>query len=195
MRVYVHTHRRSGCLSVIGAFMVLGLVAALWRLAIPLLVIGALVYVGDHRSGRRAREARQALLRTRALTLKTVYDQGPENFEKYIVELLKSLGWREVRHLGRTGDLGADVIGYDTYGRKTVVQVKRYAPLATIGSPVIQALIGSQVIHKADRAMLVTTGKFTQPAMQLASAMDVELVDGRGLVAMVELAQGKREDA
>ena len=82
------------------------------------------------------------------------------------------------------GDLGADITGIDPVGRKTVVQAKRYFPGATIGSPVIQALIGSQTIYEADRSVLITTGSFTRLARELAAAMDVELVDGPALVGM-----------
>lgn len=55
-----------------------------------------------------------------------VWYLSPTQFEQAVALLLSGFGWREVEQVGGPGDLGADVIGIDQYGYRTVVQVKQY---------------------------------------------------------------------
>jgi len=80
--------------------------------------------------------------------------------------------------VGGPGDLGADLLGWDRTGRPVVVQCKRYA--GRVGSPVVQAVIGAAVIHRA-RPVLVCSGGFTAAAVTLGRSQGVELVDGATL--------------
>ncbi|AXV10244.1 hypothetical protein DVS28_b0504 (plasmid) [Euzebya pacifica] len=66
-----------------------------------------------------------------------------------------------------------------------VVQAKRYAASNKVGSQDVQVLIGSQRIHGAERAMIVTTSGYTAAAVELADEFgDVDLIDGRALGRM-----------
>lgn len=110
----------------------------------------------------------------------------PTEFERAVAHLLQDLGYREVRHAGGPGDLAADITCRDAKGRSVVIQCKRYAPGARVGSRDIQAFIGMlSVHHQADRGIFVTTSEFTPPATKLARQHDVELIDATRLKELV----------
>jgi restriction system protein len=152
---------------------------AYWQIAIPVIAI-LLVLFAIHR-----RTVRQLHLEH----VRSVYDLyalNPERFEREVLRILHHNGWKQLAWVGGSGDMGADVTGIDPMGRKSIVQAKRWKPGTAIGSPVIQTLLGSQLIYKAEHSVLVTTASFTPAAMSLASLMGVELVDGAALVAMAQ---------
>lgn len=110
----------------------------------------------------------------------------PTEFERAVAHLLQDLGYREVRHSGGPGDLAADITCRDARGRSVIVQCKRYAPGARVGSRDIQSFIGMlSVHHGADRGIFVTTSEFTPPAAKLARQHDVELIDAARLKELV----------
>jgi restriction system protein len=110
---------------------------------------------------------------------------SPSEFEEFTRGLLMDHGYRNLRVIGGSGDLGVDILGRDSDGRSTAVQCKRLSPSQRIGSPMIQTFIGMQKIHhRADRGILVTTADFTQAAKKLAADHDIWLIDGSGLVRL-----------
>lgn len=115
----------------------------------------------------------------------------PAQFETAVAAMLHDLGYHDIRQVGGSGDLGADITCRDTRGRSVVVQCKRYAPGARVGSRDLQAFIGMLAVHHhADRGIFVTTSEFTEPAWDLARRHDIELFDGsriRGLVNRIAL--------
>ena len=149
--------------------------ALLYSLA-GIVVAGSIAHVAT--ASRRRQRRRRALA-----TLDGLLALTPAGFEHEVAELLRSLGFSDVRVTGTAGDLQADIVATDPDGRSTIVQCKRYAPERTIGSPVLQSFIGmARIHHECDRAMFVTTGRFTAPAHALADEHGVELLDGDALV-------------
>jgi restriction system protein len=107
--------------------------------------------------------------RTRVKTLSDLLALSPTDFERAACQLLRDLGYKDVRRTGGAGDLAADVVCRSLQGQSVVVQCKRYAPSQRIGSPVIQTFIGmAHVHHQADRAILITTSGYTRAAIELA---------------------------
>ncbi|MFB7285457.1 restriction endonuclease [Actinacidiphila glaucinigra] len=103
-------------------------------------------------------------------------------FEQAVADLMTTSGATGTRIVGGSGDLGADVIGYTRSGRKIVAQCKRYGPKKPVGSPDVQRFVGTAVPHHhADIAVLVTTSRFTAPALRYASEHNVLTVDGAQL--------------
>ena len=98
-----------------------------------------------------------------------------QEFETYVAELCRRDGCREVVVSGRSGDLGADVVGYLADGRKLVVQVKKYTPHRSVGSQDMQKFVGTaRLEHGADVALFVTTCRaFTRDALGLALRQDI----------------------
>jgi restriction system protein len=102
--------------------------------------------------------------------------------EPDVARLMSRDGLRRVQVCGGSGDLGADVTAYTEDGRKVVVQCKRYA--GSVGDPHVQKFNGTaRQIHGADVALLVTTGRPTVKARQLAQRCGIVLVDRDALAA------------
>lgn len=108
------------------------------------------------------------------------YPLSPSDFEHYVGHWLEARGFNHVRVLGGPGDLGADIICTDPRHRRTVVQCKRYGR-AKVSSGEVQSLIGAKVIHRAELAIIATTGELTEPAWQLARTHGVMVADRRVL--------------
>jgi restriction system protein len=108
---------------------------------------------------------------------------GPD-FERYVARLMRASGYRWVSVQGGSGDMGADVIGTSPCGRRVVVQCKRYA--GNLGSPHVQRFAGTaRDIHRADVALLVTTGRPTVQAREVARRCRIMLVDRPALARWV----------
>ncbi|MEU3500814.1 restriction endonuclease [Streptomyces hundungensis] len=78
----------------------------------------------------RAQEEAKA----RELTMTEVDALSWQEFETYVAALCQRDGCTRVVVSGRSGDLGADVIGYLADGRKLVIQCKKYAPHRNVSS-------------------------------------------------------------
>lgn len=126
---------------------------------------------------------RRRLRRPRPLTGGIDAMTGPQ-FEQYVAGLMRRTGFRSVQVTGRTADLGADITATSADGRRVVVQCKRYA--GSVGSPHVQRLNGTAwTIHRAEVTMLVTTGRLTAHAFDLAGRCGITVVDRAGLASWI----------
>ncbi|MEK8171563.1 restriction endonuclease [Streptomyces sp. M19] len=90
-------------------------------------------------------------------------------FERYVADLCRRDGCTDVVVSGRSGDLGADVVGVLPDGRRLVVQCKHYAPHRYVPSGDMQKFVGTAWLHhKADVAVFVATCPFGKAALNLA---------------------------
>ncbi|MEU8351787.1 restriction endonuclease [Streptomyces sp. NPDC048845] len=126
--------------------------------------------VGQDRAWRAMEEAR-----ARELSMAEVDALSWQEFETYVAELCRRDGCTKVIVSGKSGDLGADVVGYLADGRKLVVQVKKYAPHRSVSSQEMQRFVGTaRLEHGADVALFVTTCRsFTKAALGLALRQDI----------------------
>lgn len=132
---------------------------------------------------RREREREQRDALANGMTLRQMLALTPTQFELLVAEMLTAWGYTDVRHVGGSGDLGADVMGTSSEGELVVVQCKRYAPGNLVGSPEMQKFIGmAKLEHCADKAIFVTTSAFSTPAAELGRKHDIELIDGDQLI-------------
>ncbi|MFD3973179.1 restriction endonuclease [Streptomyces cyaneofuscatus] len=93
----------------------------------------------------------------------------PYAFEEAVAELCRRDGCADAEVVGGAGDLGADVVGTTPDGRRLVVQCKRYGPDNRAGSQDLQRFGGTcYAVHEADIALVVSTGGFTEPALDYA---------------------------
>ncbi|NJQ07984.1 restriction endonuclease [Streptomyces lonarensis] len=100
---------------------------------------------------------------------------SPTAFEEACAELLVRDGFLDVRRVGGSGDLAADVLARDGEGRRVVVQCKRY--LSPVGSGHLQRFNGTAVPeHGADLAVMVGLSGFTAPARAFAARHGIALV-------------------
>ncbi|MET8509387.1 restriction endonuclease [Streptomyces sp. NPDC004787] len=126
--------------------------------------------VGRGQAWRAQQEAR-----ARELSMAQVDALTWQEFETYIAELCRRDGCTDVVVSGKSGDLGADVVGYLADGRKLVIQCKKYAPHRSVSSQDMQKFVGTaRLEHGADVALFVTTGRaFTRDALGLALRQDI----------------------
>ena len=98
-------------------------------------------------------------------------------FETFLKQLFEILGYTVIKTKS-SGDQGADLI-LKFNSIKTVVQAKRYS--GNVSNKAVQEVAAARKHYKCDNAMVVTTGKFTKSAIQLAISNEVELWDSEKL--------------
>ena len=141
---------------------------------------------------RQERERQEQEKIARMKSLGDLLVLTPKEFELLTGKLLQQNGICNVQHVGGSGDLGVDLMGFDPNGNQIVVQCKRYAPGNSVGSPDIQKFIGMMhVHHQAQKGIFVTTSTFTQPAIDLAAKHNILLIDGDRLIKLLQGLQQK----
>lgn len=107
-----------------------------------------------------------------------------EEFEQYLYYKFQQMGYR-VRHTGKSGDYGADLILYSKKPKeKIVVQAKRYKQ--KVGQEAVREAVAATAFYHADRAIVVTNSTFTDYAKNLAEKNHVLLYDREWLYKAVQ---------
>lgn len=138
-----------------------------------------------------AAEENDATYDWRQQLLARLHRLPPEGFEKFVIYLLKRYGLK-LAHMGGTGDEGIDAIGTapisPVLSSRVAVQVKRYDPNGKpIGRETVALFQRDALTKGAERAILVTLSRFTEPARRAAVAAmpTVDLIDGNRLCDLV----------
>ena len=116
---------------------------------------------------------------------------SPDGFEKFVIYLLRRYGL-ELTHVGGTADEGIDGIGTaplsPVLSSRVAVQVKRYAPDGKpIGRETVALFQRDAQTAGAERAILVTLSRFTEPARRaaIAATPTVDLINGDRLAELI----------
>jgi len=116
---------------------------------------------------------------------------SPDAFEEFALYLLRLYGL-ELTRVGGSGDEGIDGIGTapisPVLSSRVAVQVKRFDPQGKpIGREVVALFQRDAQTKGAERAILVTLGRFSEPARKAATATTptVDLIDGERLSELV----------
>jgi restriction system protein len=129
-----------------------------------------------------------------ASLLDRLRNASPAFFEQSVVDLLVAMGYggsheNAARRIGKTGDEGIDgVIDEDRLGLDAIyIQAKRWKADHTVGSPDVQAFIGSLVGKKASKGVFITTSTFSQAAMKYLDSVAHRVVpiDGREVARLM----------
>lgn len=119
-----------------------------------------------------------------------LYEMPPAGFERFCQRLLRESGFEQVNVTGKSGDGGIDGIGVlqvnPLVSFKVLFQSKRYTTGAVTPSQV-RDFRGS-MMGRADKGIIITTGKFTAEARKEAvrdGVPPIELVDGDKLIDML----------
>ncbi|MCB8963975.1 MAG: restriction endonuclease [Bacteroidales bacterium] len=117
-------------------------------------------------------------------------DLPPSGFEKICQRLLRESGFSQVKVTGKSGDGGIDGYGVlelnPLMSFKVLFQSKRYKDV--VSSDKIRDFRGAMA-GRADKGIIITTGRFTHDAKNEAvrdGVPPIELVDGDKLVNMFE---------
>jgi restriction system protein len=100
------------------------------------------------------------------------------DFEKYLEVLFEKKGYKVTR-TKYIGDYGADLV-VESDNDKTVIQAKRFK--GKVGVEAIQEAVASKGYYSCQHAMVVTNSNFTDQAMKLARANNVELWNREKLI-------------
>lgn len=118
-------------------------------------------------------------------------DLSGVEFEDIMEDVFRNLGYDNVRQAVRTADEGRDILMEEVVdGTRTAVVVE-CKHTGTVGRPVVQKLHSAIATFNHDgpkRGIVVTTGRFTNPAVEYAERLQqtgdphpIELIDGGDL--------------
>ncbi|MEO8285038.1 MAG: restriction endonuclease [Chloroflexota bacterium] len=108
------------------------------------------------------------------------------DFEYFTGMLLERMGHHNVRVTQSSWDYGADIVA-ERNGHRYAVQVKQRGALAEIPRTAIDEVIRAKDHYGCTRAMVVTTGCFTEAVRKYAAAHDCRLIDRVLLGAWVQI--------
>ncbi len=122
--------------------------------------------------------------------LDTLKVMSPKGFERICKRLLTEIGIHDIQITGGAGDQGIDGIGRirlnDVVNFNIVFQCKRYKE--TVSPALVRDFRGSMQ-GRAEKGLILTTGRFTQEAQKEANrdgVPPIELIDGERLVGLFE---------
>ena len=120
--------------------------------------------------------------------LKAVLQQmDPYEFEHFVADLWERIGW-ETTVSTASADKGVDITARKSspYEQLLLIQAKRYGPNTTVGSPDVQQYASlRQQFENVDKVLIVTTNGYSRQAREIAEDLNVKLIDGDGLVELI----------
>lgn len=126
----------------------------------------------------------------RVQVMDIVKNLPPSGFERLCQRLLRESGFSQVKVTGKSGDGGIDGYGVlelnPLMSFKVLFQSKRYKEV--VSADKVRDFRGAMA-GRADKGIIITTGRFTQDAKNEAvrdGVPPIELVDGEKLVSMFE---------
>lgn len=118
-------------------------------------------------------------------SLQNLRDLHWQDFEWMIAESYRRQGYTADVAISGGADGGVDVVLRKS-DQTVFVQCKQWKT-SSVGSPVIRDLYGAMNKARAARGIVITSGRFTKDAIDFATGIPIELVDGEKLL---ELLQG-----
>lgn len=115
---------------------------------------------------------------------------GGTEFEHWFAGLLRDYGFISVNVMGKSGDMGGDVVA-EGYGDRWAFQCKRWEN--KVGRSAVSDALGAKGLYSCNRAVAVTNNYFQPAAIKLANANGVELWDRDKLVGMIGEINNGRE--
>lgn len=122
--------------------------------------------------------------------LERLHRLSPAAFEEFVMYLLRAYGL-ELTRVGGTGDEGIDGIGTaplsPVLSATVAVQAKRYDPSTAVARDKVALFQRDAAAAGAERAVMVTLGRYTEPARKAATTATptVDLIDGERLCELV----------
>lgn len=118
-------------------------------------------------------------------TRPNLMDLNPWEFENFINNLFSVIGF-ESKLTRSSKDGGVDVIAFDPrpiLGGKVVIQAKRYKNV--VGVSAVRDLYGTMINEGANKGILVATSHYGTDAYDFAKDKPIELIDGGGLLYLL----------
>jgi restriction system protein len=120
--------------------------------------------------------------------LDSIRDVSWQKFELLVGEAYRRKGYLAELVGSASGDGGGD-IELHGHGQKVLLQCKQWRAYK-VGVKVVRELLGVVVSRKADKGIIVTSGRFTEEANRFARQNpQIELVDGSDLAELIRTVQ------
>lgn len=114
--------------------------------------------------------------------IQTVRDLHWRNFEELVAETYRRQGYR-VTEGGYGADGGID-LALRKDGQLTLVQCKQWKT-QKVGVSIVREMFGVLTAHQANHFIIISSGTFTQQAVDFAAGKPIELIDGPKLLALL----------
>ncbi|XGI84708.1 restriction endonuclease (plasmid) [Halorutilales archaeon Cl-col2-1] len=122
--------------------------------------------------------------------LERLQEMTPREFEHFVADLWERRGWDTAEVSDKGADAGVDVVARKdgVFEEKQVIQAKRYSRKKNnkVEGPEVQQYASLPDQTGADSVVIVTTGRFTDPAKERANDLNVKTVDGDDILEMIE---------
>lgn len=109
-----------------------------------------------------------------------------EDFEVFIAQILKKIGYFNVYVTKKSGDQGVDIIA-EQNNIRYAIQCKRYSE--AVGNRAVQEVFAGKTFYNCDIGVVVTNSYFTQSAKDLASRNGIVLWDRNELENLISLSE------
>ena len=161
----------------------LAMMLVIFTMCLPIIIIAYLIkgiivlikFISAKTAKREEGKIYKKLLKTDIYEQLTQIDNldGWE-FEKYIGELLKLTGFKNVIITKGSGDFGADIVA-EKENDKYAFQCKRFS--SNIGPKPIGEVLRGMNKYKCNKGVVITNNYFTKQAIQEAKVSNIELWD------------------
>lgn len=109
-------------------------------------------------------------------------------FEHFIADMWERQGM-DTKVTAASGDRGIDIVAEKSvpYPEKTLIQTKRYSEGTAVTSEEIQQYHSTRDQREnVDKVIVVTTSRFTEPALELAHDLNVKCIDRGDLAELIQ---------
>jgi len=110
----------------------------------------------------------------------------PQKFEAAVIAMFRKLGYT-VAPTPFINDRGKDAIA-EKNGEKYLIECKRYGEKNRVGRPDLQKFFAAMVEEEALKGFFVTTGNFSQPAIEYGRENNIEMINHHELIDMMKQA-------
>jgi restriction system protein len=121
--------------------------------------------------------------------LESIRSMRWRDFERMVAELYSRQGYSVDYQIEQGPDGGVDVV-LKRDGRITLVQCKNWK-VWSVGVAVVREMFGVLHHEKADEVIIVTTGDFSEAAVEFAKGKPIQLIDGPALWELVSRAKSE----
>ena len=154
--------------------------------------VPAIVSLAAGMAGWHLRQQRAAFLQQH-LDIDWLNKLSWQDFERQVAEVYRQHGY-QVQEVGGGGADGGVDLRLQRDGTTAIVQCKRWKTYK-VGVKLVRELFGVMTAEKADRAMFITSGVYTDEALRFAEGKPLELVDGAQLAEMLRRFQSSLRPA
>jgi len=148
--------------------------------------VPAIISLAAGFAGSRFRQERAVFLQQH-LDIAWLNNLSWQDFERQVAEVYRQQGYW-VDEVGGGGADGGVDLRLRRDGTTVIVQCKRWKTFM-VGVKPVRELFGVMTAEKADRAIFITSGIYTDEALRFAEGKPLELVDGAQLAEMLRQFQ------